>query len=99
MNELKDYIDHLNQKHYRDIVGTLDNPSSGYNQLMEEIRALEVAQNAWKAGGKKGNRLLAVLTPEQDLAFSRAYGPTYFRNKKFFTEMFPQTLALNRRDL
>lgn len=99
MDELKTYIDYLNKKHYRDIVGTLENPDSRYNQMMEEIRGREVAMNAWKAGNKKGNRLLAVLTPQQDAAFARAYGSDYYRNRKFFTEMFPQTLALNRKDL
>jgi hypothetical protein len=97
-HELKSLVDHLNAKHYNDIVVSLDNPNSLYNQQLEQIRAAEISQRAWK-NGKKDMRLLAVLTPEQDAAFSRAYGPNYHRDPNFFKKEFPQTLALAKKDL
>lgn len=97
-HKLKSLVDHLNAKHYLDIVDSLDNPLSDFNQQMEAIRTQELSQRAWK-GGKKDMRLLAVLTPEQDAAFTRAYGPNYHRDPNFFKKEFPQTLALKRSDL
>ena len=97
-HKLKSLVDSLNQKHYIDIVDSLDNPLSSFNQQMEAIRAQEIAQRAWKSG-KKDMRLLAVLTPEQDHAFSKAYGENYYRDPNFFKKEFPQTLALAKKDL
>ena len=96
--QLATLVNHLNRKHYVDIVDSLDNPTSAYNLMMDELRSQEVSQRAWKSG-KKNMRLLAVLTPEQDHAFSRAYGPNYFRDPNFFKKEFPQTLALAKKDL
>ena len=97
-HNLASLVDALNRKHYVDIVDSLDNPLSNYNQTMEEIRAREISQRAWK-GGKKDMRLLAVLEDEQDHAFTKAYGPNYYRDPNFFKKKFPQTLALSRKDL
>ena len=97
-HNLASLVDALNRKHYVDIVDSLDNPHSTFNHYMDEIRTQEYAQRAWKSG-KKDMRLLAVLTPEQDAAFTRAYGPNYHRDPNFFKKQFPQTLALSRKDL
>ena len=98
---LKQIVDELNARNFGIALG-LDDPHSQYNDMMEEIRAREISKSAWENEGKHTNakaRLLAVLTPEQDYYFTRIYGPNYHRNKKFFTEMYPQTLAVNKRDL
>ena len=97
--KLKSLVDSLNAKHYVDIVDSLDNPLSSYNQQMDELRARQVSQSAWTGNNKKGMRLLAVLTPEQDHAFSRVYGANYHRDPNFFKREFPQTLALSKGDL
>ena len=88
----------INRRRYRDLVLTLDDPNSGYNNLMAELRNKSVAQQDWEAGNKKGHRLLALLTQEQDHELSKAY-PGYYRDRKFLREVLPQALTLNRNEL
>lgn len=89
----------INRKRYKDIVVALDDPTSEYNEMMDELRYHSIAQEAWKSTGKRGARLFAALTPEQDHALSKAYGPNYYRDKKLLRKLVPQAIALNRDEI
>lgn len=95
--DLSDVVNRINRRRYIDLVVSLDNEHSEYNQLMEQVRAEEISQKAFKAGSEY--RLLAMITPEQDAEFTRRFGRNYYKDKEFFTKRFPQTLALKSHQL